>query len=58
MPQLNTTTMAIVDELTKTLSWLSYASSGRFCGLRYATAMTQTLLRMSFSDGQLEDDGF
>ena len=57
-PQLNTTTMAAVDELTESLSWPKSDSSGRYCGSGYATAVTKSLIKMSFPDWQLSDSTF
>lgn len=54
-PLLNNTTLTAVDELHESLSWPE-TRSGRFCGSRYATAITQSLIRMSFPEWKLEDE--
>lgn len=54
-PLLNNTTLTAVDDSHESLSWPK-SRSGRFCGSRYATAVTQSLIRMSFPDWDLDED--
>ncbi len=54
-PNLNTTTMAAVDESNESLSWPPSDSSLRHCGSRYATGVTQALIKMSFPEWQLDE---
>lgn len=56
MPHMNTTAMTAVDETHEFISWPKTMSSGRYCGGRYATAITVALIKMSFPKWELDDD--
>ena len=57
MLQMNATAMAAGDDEHELLHWPRSAGYGRLCGSRDAAAATETLVRMSFPEWQLEDDG-